>query len=123
VHEMGVTQEILGAVIEASTKAGATRVNTVRLTVGALTALVPDSLQFAWECLTPGTLAEGAVLEINETPGRSRCLACGSEFDHDQWDYRCTTCGGMATELIAGHQLSIDNLDVDLPDSAEASGE
>ena len=33
-HEMGVTQEVLAAVIEASAKAGATRINAVILTVG-----------------------------------------------------------------------------------------
>jgi hydrogenase nickel incorporation protein HypA/HybF len=115
---MGVTQEVLNAVIEASAKAGATRINAVRLTVGQLTALVPDSLMFAWECLTPGTPAEGAVLEISATPGRSMCLACGTEFDHDQFDRRCTACGGPQTEVIGGSELRVDNVDVDLPDEA-----
>ncbi len=117
-HEMGVTQEVLNAVVEASAKAGATRINAVRLTVGELTALVPDSLMFAWECLTPGTPAEGAVLEINATPGRSMCLACGTEFDHDQFDRRCTACGGPQTEVIGGNELRVDNVDVDVPDEA-----
>ena len=117
-HEMGVTQEVLNAVIDASVKAGATRINVVRLTVGELTALVPDSLMFAWECLTPGTPAEGAVLEIDVTPGRSMCLACGVEFDHDQFDRRCTSCGGPQTEVIGGDELRVDNVDVDVPDEA-----
>ena len=115
-HEMGVTQEVLAAVIAASTKAGATRINAVRLTVGELTALVPDSLMFAWECLTPGTLAEGAALEITAPAGRSLCLACGTEFDHDRFDRRCTACGGQQTEVIAGNELLVDNVDVDVPD-------
>ena len=68
-HEMGITQEVLSAVIEASERAGATRINRVRLTVGELTDIVPDSLQFAWECLTPGTFAEGAVLGPPGIPG------------------------------------------------------
>lgn len=118
-HEMGVTREVLDAVIEASAAAGATRVNTVRLRVGELTALVPDSMQFAWECMTPGTLAEGAVLEITETPGRSLCLSCGVEFDHDRYDRRCTSCGAQVTEVIAGDDLLIDKVDVDVPDAAD----
>jgi hydrogenase nickel incorporation protein HypA/HybF len=114
---MGVTQGVLDAVIEASAAAGATRVNVVRLTVGELTALVPDSMQFAWECLTPGTLAEGAVLEIAETPGRSLCLTCGTEFYHDRYDRRCTACGAAATEVVSGDDLLIDTVDVDVPDA------
>ena len=37
-----------GAVLDASEKAGATRVNRVRLTIGELTEVVPDALQFAY---------------------------------------------------------------------------
>ena len=121
-HEMGVTREVFDAVIEASLAAGATRINIVRLTVGELTALVPDSIQFAWECLTPGTLAEGAVLEITATPGRSMCLECGAEFDHERLDRRCTACGSPRTEVIAGNDLLIDKVDVEVPDE-ETDGE
>lgn len=120
-HEMGVTREVFDAVIEASRAAGATRINSVRLTVGELTALVPDSMQFAWECLTPGTLAEGAVLQIIETPGRSLCLECGAEFAHEQWDRRCTVCGSQRTEVVAGNELLIESVDVDVPDAPQTT--
>jgi len=124
VHEMGITQEVLAAVIEASERAGATRINRVRLTVGELTDIVPDSLQFAWECLTPGTFAEGAVLEIRETPGRSVCMECGAEFAHDKFDRRCPSpdCGSFMTRVIAGDELRTDDVDVDLPDAVPAGG-
>lgn len=117
-HEMGVTQEVLLAVLEASEAAGATRVNSVRVTVGELTEVVPDALQFAWAALTPGTLAEGAVLEVRETGGRSLCLQCGTEFDHDRFDRRCTApgCGSFATKVIVGDELTIDGVDVEVPD-------
>ena len=119
-HEMGITQEVLRAVIDASERAGATRINRVRLTVGELTDIVPDSLQFAWECLTPGTFAEGAVLEIRETPGRSVCMECGTEFAHDKFDRKCPSpeCGSFMTRVIAGDELRTDDIDVDLPDEA-----
>jgi hydrogenase nickel incorporation protein HypA/HybF len=120
-HEMGVTQEVLDAVIEAGAAAGATRVNVVRVTVGELTALEPNSMLFAWECMTPGTLAEGAVLDITVTPARSLCLACGVEFAHDRFDRRCTACGAQMTEVVSGNDLLIGKVEVDVPD-AEAAG-
>jgi hydrogenase nickel incorporation protein HypA/HybF len=122
VHEMGITQEVLSAVLGAAESAGATRINIVHITVGELTEIVPDALQFAWECLTPGTPAEGAVLEIRETGGRSMCLQCGTEFDHDRFDRRCTAegCGSFATRVIVGDELTIDDIDVDVPDEAPA---
>ena len=124
-HEMGITQEVLLSVIEASERAGATRINRVRLTVGELTDVVPDSLQFAWECLSPGTFAEGAVLEIREVPGRSVCMECGAEFAHDKFDRRCPEpgCGSFMTKVIAGDELRTDDVDVDLPGEAPASAD
>lgn len=114
---MGVTQEVLRTVMDASEAAHATRINRVRLTVGELTEIVPDALQFAWEALTPGTLAEGAVLEIRETGGRSICLQCSHEFEHGRFDRRCTGCGSFATRVAAGDELLIDDIDVDVPDA------
>jgi hydrogenase nickel incorporation protein HypA/HybF len=124
-HEMGITAEILRAVEDACVKAGATKVNKVRITVGELTEIVPDALQFGWECLSPGTFVEGAVLEINETGGRSVCLVCGTEFDHDRFDRRCTApgCGSFASKVIAGDELKIDDIDVDLPDDVQGSAD
>jgi hydrogenase nickel incorporation protein HypA/HybF len=115
---MGVTMEVLRAAIDASKQAGATRINIVRVTVGELTEIVPDALQFAWEALTPGTLAEGSVLEIRETGGRSLCLQCGEEFEHGRFDRRCTACGSFATKVTVGDELEIDDIDVDVPDEA-----
>jgi hydrogenase nickel incorporation protein HypA/HybF len=116
VHEFGITQEILRAVLETSERVGATRVNVVHITVGELTEVVPDALQFAWEHSTPGTLAEGATLDVTETPGRSRCLECGAEFEHDRFDRHCNACGTFATQMIGGDELRVDNIDVDVPD-------
>lgn len=119
-HEFGITQEILRAVLEASEAAGATRVNVVHVTVGDLTEVVPDALQFAWEALIPGTLAEGAGLEVAETLGRSMCLQCSTEFEHDRYDRVCTSCGSFATRVLSGDELRIDDIDVDVPDEEQA---
>lgn len=116
-HEMGVTTEVLRTVVDAATEAGGTRINSVTLTIGELTEIVPDALQFAWEALTPGTLAEGAELRIVETGGRSVCLQCGVEFDHGRFDRRCKACESFATRVIVGDELMIDHIDVDVPDA------
>ena len=118
-HEMGITQEVLLNVIDAATAARATRINSVTLTVGGLTDVVPDALQFAWECLTPGTAAEGAVLEIHDSVGRSACMQCGVEFEHDKFDRHCEACGSFATQVIQGNELRVDHIDVDLPEADE----
>lgn len=115
---MGITAEVLQAVSEAAERANAVRVNRVTLTIGDLTAIMPDALQFAWEALTPGTVVAGARLEVVRVPARSRCGECGTEFEHDQYDRLCPSCGNFMCEVIAGNELRIEDVDVDLADDA-----
>jgi hydrogenase nickel incorporation protein HypA/HybF len=115
VHELGITQEVLSAVLEAAGREGATRVNRVTVTVGELTEVVPDAMLFAWEALRRGTIAEEATLDIRVTPAKSRCTACDAVFSHDRFDRTCTACGDVMTSPVEGTELVIGEVDVDVP--------
>jgi hydrogenase nickel incorporation protein HypA/HybF len=118
---MGITAEVITAVTHAAERENAVRVNRVTIMIGGLTAIMPDALHFAWEALTPGTVVEGARLEIIEVAGKSRCGECQTEFEHDQYDRICPTCGNFLCEVIAGNELRIDSVDVQLPGEPEAA--
>ena len=47
---------------------------------------------------------------------RSVCLECGHEFEHDLHNRFCPVCDSFATELLAGRELQIDSIEVDLPE-------
>ena len=108
--------EVMESTLAAAADAGATRVNTIRLTIGELTGIVPDALEFAFEALSIGTIAEGGSLEVTVVPARSRCLSCGDEFSHDAFDRRCPVCGDFLCEVLEGDELVISGADVDVPD-------
>ena len=112
-HEMGITQSILAASFDAARDAGATRITEIRISVGDLTEVVDFALEFAFEALTPETMAEGATLVIEKIPARSRCLECGNEYEHDRFQMVCSACGSMAVELLQGRELRIDNIEAD----------
>jgi len=112
-HEMGITQSILAASIDAATNAGMTRITEIRISVGDLTETVDFALEFAFEALTPETMAEGAVLVIDRLPAKSRCNECGLEYEHDRFQMLCPTCGSMNVELLQGRELSIDSIEAD----------
>src|SRR5262249_53185897 len=65
-HEMAITQSVVDAVCE---HAAGRRVHSVKLEVGALCAVVPDSMQFCFELATAGTVADGARLDLDVEPG------------------------------------------------------
>jgi hydrogenase nickel incorporation protein HypA/HybF len=112
-HEMGITQGILAASFDAAHDAGMTRITQITISVGDLTETVDFALQFAFDALTPETMAEGAELVINKIPARSRCRDCGLEYDHDRFQMVCTSCGSLNVELLQGRELRIDSIEAD----------
>lgn len=123
-HEMGITQGILTSAFEAARNAGCTRIDRITISVGEMTEIVDFALQFAFEALTPETMAEGAELVINQVPAKSRCNDCGNEYDHDRFQMLCPACGSLSVELIQGRELQIDSIDCDDDeDASSATGE
>ena len=115
-HEMGIISGVLDAVNASAADAGAQRVLTVNLRVGVMTEAIEDALMFAFEALSEGTLCEGAALVIEWVQPASVCLECGHEFNHDRFHRTCPQCASYETAIVAGRELEIASIEVDLPD-------
>lgn len=112
-HEMGITQGILAASFEAAENVGADRITEIRVSVGELTEVVEFALQFAFEALTPGTMAEGGRLVINHVGARSHCNECGHDYDHDRFQMVCEKCASLNVTLLQGRELQIDSIETE----------
>lgn len=115
-HEMGIISGVLDAVNASAADAGATRVFKVSLRVGQMTEAIEDALVFAFEALSEGTICEGAELAIEWVEPTSLCMECAHEFAHDPFHRSCPECGSYETVVIAGRELEIVSMEVDLPD-------
>jgi hydrogenase nickel incorporation protein HypA/HybF len=67
-HEAGVADRILEAVLARAAAAGARRVTLVEIEAGDACGVSAEALAFHWEEHARGTIAEGAVLEVHEVP-------------------------------------------------------
>jgi len=65
-HELAIVESMVDAAEEHS---GGRHVKRMVLQIGALSAVLPDAIRFAWDVATEGTLVEGAALDIVEVPG------------------------------------------------------
>jgi len=108
-------QSVLKDAEDAAREAGAVRVSEIRLVIGEMREVLPDAMEFAFEVLALETLCKGATLKMTMLKPRSRCLQCSSEYEHDRFHWMCPGCGSLATELLAGRELYIDAIEVDLP--------
>jgi hydrogenase nickel incorporation protein HypA/HybF len=108
VHELAIMEDLVAAIAD---RIGDARVLVVRLEIGRLTAVVPDSLRFCFDVCASGTSLEGATLEIASIPGQARCRACGEERPIESYADPCP-CGAADLAVLAGEELRIKNVEV-----------
>ena len=107
-HELAITEGVVDAVTE---RLPDTRVTCVRLEIGALSGVVPDSVRFCFDLVTEGTNLEGARLEITELAGRCHCAVCGSDFEPDG-SFAICPCGSIEFKVLSGQELQIASVQV-----------
>ena len=112
-HEADITQGILDIVFKAAEDAGAKKINEVNLTIGSLSQVVPDSIEFYFEIMTKDTIADGVRLSIDMIPALAKCRACGNEFGAEDMILTCPECGDYFSELITGRELAVESIDID----------
>lgn len=115
-HELGIMTGVMEAVDASAKDAGAEKVLKINLSVGVMTEAIEDALQFAFEAISEGTLSEGAELNITMVQPKSECLECGHVYEHDRFHRTCPKCDNFATKLVAGKELQIDSIEVDIPE-------
>ncbi len=122
-HEMPVAQNIFDIVTEYATEHDAARVTRVHLKIGAMTGVVEDSVRFYWESLTIGTVAEGAVLDVEVVPITAVCYSCGEEYSAvDQFALFCTACAAFGGRVTSGKELTVESIEIIEKDGTAEAG-
>ncbi|HDQ45019.1 MAG TPA: hydrogenase maturation nickel metallochaperone HypA [bacterium] len=113
-HEMAIAQQIIEIVKEtlACRPGSQFKSITVYLRIGELTALVAESLQFAFEALIADTPLAQSRLEIEWVPARARCKSCEKEFGIRDFEFACPACGAAETEVIQGNEMNISRVEI-----------
>ena len=112
-HEVSIVQGMFKILEDETNKHGATRVTKVHVRIGELANIVPDAFSFAFETIKEGTLADGAVLNIEVVPAKGRCEKCNIDFPVDAVMFLCPECGGVASEVISGKELEVAEIEAE----------
>jgi hydrogenase nickel incorporation protein HypA/HybF len=111
-HEVGIMTEAVRLAIETARTRQAGRVHRLRLRVGAMSGAAPDALSFAFDVVCRGTIAEGAVLDIEAVPAACWCATCAAEFESGDFLGECPRCGALSSELRRGRELELAAVEV-----------
>jgi hydrogenase nickel incorporation protein HypA/HybF len=112
-HELAVTESLLKIALQHAEKANAKHVTDLNIVMGDLASLVDDSIQFYWEIIAEGTIAEQATLHFRRVPAELQCMTCFEKYPPTDRELACPKCGGINTKIIAGEEFALESIDVE----------
>jgi len=115
-HELAIAQGILEIVQQAVPKGQEAAIRKVRIRVGQLSGVVPDSLDFCFGVIANDTPMNQASLAIEQVPTISRCRDCACDFQIQDLAFICPACKSTNLELISGKELEV--VDIELEDDS-----
>lgn len=113
-HELSVCQALLTEVERAVATHGARGVSRILVHNGLLSGVESHLLREAFAVVRLGSVAATAVLEVEGIAPRVRCPACGAESRTPPNALACPQCGEWRTTLVAGHELLLASLELEL---------
>jgi len=112
-HELPITENILEIVIKHANNAGAQKVNSINIVIGKLASVVDDSVQFYWDIIAKGTIAEEANLKFIRIPIKFLCQDCKNEFSPTDNEFSCSECKSINLKLLSGREFYIESIEIE----------
>ena len=112
-HELSITQNILSIALEQAKAAQASKITKISLTIGELSGIVDECVQFYFDLLSKDTIAAEASLCFDRPPTKLRCRNCSSTFSPDDLDWACPNCREQKVEIVSGRECYVSSIEVD----------
>ena len=120
-HEMALAESMLEIVERTARDNGAARVTLVRVEIGALSHVEPEALRFCFDVVTRESLADGARLDIQTTPGEAWCMPCGMTVALPRLGEACPHCGSYQLSVSGGDAMRV--LEIEITSASRDEGD
>lgn len=113
-HEVYIADSIFLCVCEAlPNNIPAQSVRSIRIEVGKLDAIVPETLVFAFDAIKRIHNMPYASLDIEDIPVKCHCGGCGADFEIEAPLFICPECGGGKLEVLQGRGIRLTRIITD----------
>ena len=110
-HELAIMQSVVNVCEREANSRGFRRVESITLSVGAVSGIVPECLYDFFPTAAKGSVAEGARLVTHTIPASIDCPDCG--YSGEISGTECPRCGGWGYKLRQGREFYIESLEVE----------
>ena len=111
-HEVSIMQNTLDIAIAQERQNGANKIDCLTLKIGELSGVIPEALEFAFDVLIQGTIAENARLEIKNIPVVCYCPYCDRTFEPQSYIFECSQCHQLSSNILQGKELNLVSVDI-----------
>lgn len=112
-HELSVTQNILDIALRHAQTSEATKITDIYLVIGQLSSFVDDAIQFYWNLIAEGTIAQDASLHFERVLAEMHCDDCGQDYTLTESEFVCPSCQSTNVTVTAGREFYVDSIEVE----------
>lgn len=112
-HELAITESILEIALRHAQAQNATKITDLYIVMGQWSSLVDDSVQFYWDMISDGTIAQGTNLHFERIQTELTCLDCGKLYQPDAETLPCPNCQGTRLKVTKGEEFRLDSIEIE----------
>lgn len=112
-HEVSIIENIVNISLKCADENKLKKINRIKIKIGELSGVMEDSLVFAFNSISKGTMAEGADFKIEKVQATAECSECKITFNIDHFNKLCPDCGKFCSNIVSGYELFIDTIEGD----------
>ena len=112
-HEMSLAQALIDHVIELVEKDGCRNILSVDVSIGALSGVMREALEFCFPVVARGTALESTILNVTEVPLKAECRDCRRISNPEPFEITCCYCGSMNLMVTEGRDFKLISLEVE----------
>lgn len=111
-HELSIMEQTLTIALEAAQQQQAKQIHRLTMRIGAISGVVPEALQFAFDVSSQSTIAAGGNLAIEIVPVLCHCQQCQQDFHPRDLFYQCPDCQLFSSQVVRGKEIELLSLEV-----------
>ena len=115
-HELSLTEGLVQQALSEAEKANAKKVISVSVSIGAMSGVFKDSIEFCYPLVAEGSILHGSDLIIEDIPVKIMCKSCQIESELENIKnilFSCPKCNSTEIKVIAGKDFKLTSMEIE----------
>jgi len=112
-HELSIIEDIFKTLLQVAKDNKLTKISTVKLKIGKMRQVIPETLSAAFDSVSKKTIVENATLDVKYIPIKAHCNDCSQDSLVKDLHFFCPKCNSTNINIIEGKEIILDSVDGD----------